>query len=265
MKSSASAFFIRISFRHTLSYSLLLIMIAYLGACHVQSKQPRTQKGLDKSAEPSARVIAGTDLLASGETPVMWRIEMDFEKEFRFVTANGDSLVTTAVSPFVDESEKKDIYKVNCTTGPMVIDIFHKNCSSGGMQAEVRVNRITYKGCASYMENRSLAGNWELEMIDDKPVTDYTPTAPYPNLQIDNSLTKMNGFDGCNTISSSVRAEGDRIRFGPILSTKKFCAHHEAGDMIIRWVSDKLVRYTVSPDILTLYLGNDGRMVFRKK
>lgn len=85
-----------------------------------------------------------------------------------------------------------------------------------------------------------------------------------PTISIDLSTGKMKGFDGCNTINTDLSVQGDRLLFAPLLSTKKFCDGNKTGEIFIRWVSDRLVNYTLTDEILTLYLGNDSRLVFRR-
>lgn len=50
--------------------------------------------------------LSGVDLIATGDQPVSWRLEMDFDKEFRFMNAHADSLVTTAVKPVLMPMER---------------------------------------------------------------------------------------------------------------------------------------------------------------
>lgn len=211
--------------------------------------------------------MKGVDLVAIGEQPVNWRLEMDFDKEFRLMNSRGDSLVVSAVKPVYHEDAKVYIYKANMTQGIIEIHLYKELCKNRGKElfrAEVKTPDQLYLGCYQYQENKGLHGTWELEMIDDKPVTEYAP-ASTPAINIDLSLNKMTGFDGCNTISASLQIQGDRILFAPLMSTKKFCENNQTGEIFIRWISDRLVNYTLTDEILTLNLGNDSRLTFRRK
>ena len=247
--------------------ALLILTALCINAC------TQTKVATGKSKEQSVPLnmetdyrMKGVDLVATGNQPVDWRLEMDFDKEFRFMTKQADSMVTTAVKPVFDSYENKDVFRVNVNKGTMEINIYRDRCKNQGKQmfrVTVKTPDALYTGCYTYLGNSMLQGNWNLELIDEKPVSDFSP-ASTPTISINLASGNMKGFDGCNTISAPLTVQGDRLLFGPLLSTKKFCEGNKTGDIFIRWISDRLVNYSLSDEILTLYLGNDSRMVFRR-
>lgn len=212
----------------------------------------------------------GTDLVAFGDQPQPWRLEMDFDREFRFVSSSGDSMVTSSVKPVVDPATRRQKFSVNSTKGAMEISLFDENCRVAGSRqlgrkCEVLIAQTRYTGCAAYQSNQGLAGKWVLEKIDDTNITTPGNAADMiPYLLFDKSLTKMDGLDGCNRMSSSLSVEGDFIRFGNIASTKKFCQGVTTDEVFRKWISGKLVGFNLNEEILQLYLGNDSRLVFRR-
>jgi heat shock protein HslJ len=49
------------------------------------------------------------------------------------------------------------------------------------------------------------------------------PSARPPSLRLDSKEGRASGFAGCNRFSGSYQLAGDRLTFGPLLSTKMAC------------------------------------------
>ncbi len=115
---------------------------------------------------------------------------------------------------------------------------------------------------ASAAPDRPLAGTrWLLVEIDGQPAGKGAGERP-ADFQL-NEEGQAAGFGGCNRFSGGVKVEGDRLVFGPMMSTMMACAE---GDAIEQAYLSKLVgsvRFGVSGDALVLYGGDDSRPVLR--
>lgn len=71
---------------------------------------------------------------------------------------------------------------------------------------------------------------------------------------------RVGGSDGCNRVSASYRLSGDRIRFGPIATTRKACPGTESLATRFAAALKGAIRFQLAPDRLRLY-GLDGTLV----
>ena len=64
---------------------------------------------------------------------------------------------------------------------------------------------------------------WVLEEIDGRAVSDADFGRERPRLEF-NSEGQLTGSSGCNNISSTYTADGAKLSFGPMITTKMACA-----------------------------------------
>ena len=71
------------------------------------------------------------------------------------------------------------------------------------------------------------------------------------------SVDRVGGATGCNTMGGRYTAEGDRIRFSDLFSTKMACVEEERMRQETRFVGalGRVDRYAISGDTLTLSEG----------
>jgi heat shock protein HslJ len=73
---------------------------------------------------------------------------------------------------------------------------------------------------------------------------------------------RVTGFAGCNSFSSSYTIEGERITFGALATTKKYCA--ETSDFEAIFLKDLATvnRFKVSSNVLELFTLEHGAITF---
>ncbi|MCC7507126.1 MAG: copper resistance protein NlpE N-terminal domain-containing protein [Saprospiraceae bacterium] len=112
--------------------------------------------GTSAAADPFAeRRAAGIDFVGLGTEP-FWSLELDFEKNFRFVPMSGDSLELPAVAV----QEKGGVWRYESKAGTARLDVeIKKETCSDGMSDNVyeyavtlRVNGEEYKGCGILLQ-----------------------------------------------------------------------------------------------------------------
>lgn len=115
---------------------------------------PRTDKaGADDAF--AAKRAAGIDFVGLGTEP-FWSLELDFEKQFRFVHMSGDSLALPAVAG----QEKNGAWHYETKSGASSLDIqIRKEVCSDGMSdreydyaVTIRANGQEYKGCGILLQ-----------------------------------------------------------------------------------------------------------------
>jgi heat shock protein HslJ len=64
--------------------------------------------------------------------------------------------------------------------------------------------------------------DWALVALGDK--SDPIGTGGKPlTLRLDPATSRANGFAGCNSFGGSFELDGEKLKFGPMISTKMFC------------------------------------------
>ncbi len=117
-------------------------------------KAAKESAGEDPFAEKRA---AGIDFIGLGTEP-FWSLELDFEKQFRFVPMSGDSLTLPAVAGM----DKDGGWQYEVRAGKSVMNVLIKKeaCSDGmsdktyDYSVALRVNGQEYKGCGILLFRR---------------------------------------------------------------------------------------------------------------
>jgi heat shock protein HslJ len=82
----------------------------------------------------------------------------------------------------------------------------------------------------------SIEGQWRL--VTYGPTAGQISAAPDVETSIEFKDGQMNGNVGCNGFGGEYDVKGDRIAFGPVMSTMMFCeavAEQEAGTLAVFW------------------------------
>ncbi len=212
----------------------------------------------------------GVDFVATGNTPVNWKLIMDLDQNFEFISDDGNHFIATPVNP----SNMKDVagksYTTNVTNGRMTINIYDQTCNQQGFgkgmgkNVSVAVASQRYWGCGDFLSDNRLNNVWELDSIGNErqDAADYAKGLPY--IQLDLNRKKLSGHDGCNNIAASFEVEGTRIRFAPFISTKMACKGKTAERIFGEYLGGSTVSYFLTGESLVLVLMNDSKLVFRK-
>jgi len=118
---------------------------------------------------------------------------------------------------------------------------------------------IMLAACAPKADSASLTGTWRLKSIG--PTDAPQPAAP----GIDATLTfdkegRMNGNVGCNSFGGDYKLAGDKITFGPIMSTMMACAEPQmTQEQITLQILNESVSYKLDGNTLTI--ARDGAVL----
>lgn len=81
----------------------------------------------------------------------------------------------------------------------------------------------TLSGQKGEESNFSLFGRWNLISINEQPISTEIYTQGIPYIEIKNKDQIVSGFTGCNVIQGHIEISGSRLKFGQIISTKRYC------------------------------------------
>ena len=122
----------------------------------------------------------------------------------------------------------------------------------------------TATAAGSVTASSALQGpRWRLVELDGQPALS-GGGAREPHLIFSrDSVDRVGGATGCNSMGGRYTAEGDRIRFSDLFSTKMACIEEERMRQETRFVGalGRVDRYAISGDTLTLSEG--GTVVAR--
>jgi heat shock protein HslJ len=113
------------------------------------------------------------------------------------------------------------------------------------------------RASASVLEGRY----WRLTELRGQPALP-TPGAREAGLQFAADSMRVSGSGGCNRVSGTYTREGQRLEFGPMISTKMACADQRLTEQESVFLStlSSVNRHEVSGDTLVLF-HDDDRLV----
>lgn len=107
---------------------------------------------------------------------------------------------------------------------------------------------------------------WELQTLTQGTgqATTLRPGLNNPTMQFDGRAAT--GSTSCNSYRAGYASRADLLRFGPAAMTRRACAPQTASlEQQFLTLLRGTNRYTVAGNVLTLYSGADGRLVFQKR
>jgi len=211
----------------------------------------------------------GIDLIASGNNPVNWYLEIDFDKILNFRSADGNNLNILPSFSKKEINTTVETYSTQTDLGQLNIKIFNSSCTGNetslNKKTEVHINTTVYSGCANYLYNHQLNDIWVLETVNNvkQHARDFNKGIPY--LEFNLQENKMTGTDGCKNISSAIEVKGNRIKFSAFALSKVTCSKNMVEKIFSEMLSDKQVDYFMENGKLILYLSDDSKLGFKRK
>lgn len=108
-----------------------------------------------------------------------------------------------------------------------------------------------------------LSGTWELDYISGPRISfeGLFPTKK-PTIEFDLINSRIHGHGSCNSYNATVELDNHDIKIGAIASTKMLCPH--TGEAVFFQTLEKINKFSVSDDQLTLIMGDIAMMRFKK-
>ncbi|MEO6489117.1 MAG: META domain-containing protein [Ferruginibacter sp.] len=209
----------------------------------------------------------GVDLYATGDLPVYWWIEIDFDKKIIFKATDGDEFNVLPAFTKKDTTADARIYQLRTEGGQASIKIYNTDCSatSSTKKVQVSIGNKLYVGCGQYLYDHRINDIWQLDMINNIQQSASAFSTGLPTLQFDLQKNSVNGSDGCNEISSKIELQGSRIRFDVFSSSKRSCNNNKVEKIYHEMLSGKLVDYYEENGRLVFYLIDDSKLIFKRK
>lgn len=113
---------------------------------------------------------------------------------------------------------------------------------------------ILTKEKPSARANNELNTSWELQLINDVPVT---VENKLPSLEFQLNDNRFTGFGGCNQISGPVEPSGNTLKFGAIIATKMACPDLETESQLLKLLNNRTWNYKIEGSNLILSHGDE--------
>ena len=267
-------------YQHNFNMKVFFLIILLFGigfsACKTGSKATiknivATQRNIMPADSIIQKQKKGIDLFAVGNDPVTWSLEVDFDKMISFRSLDGSKLDVLPAFDKKEVSPEKETYLLQTDLGPVIIQVFTEPCMNLGTpesftkKVEVTIKNKHYSGCGKYLFDHQLNDIWVLESIGNINQSAADFAKGLPRLEFNLQTNKMTGSDGCNSIGSNIEIKGDRIKFSPFISTKMACTNNKAEKIFTEMLGNKLVDYYLENGKLILYLGDDSKLIFKRK
>lgn len=259
--------------RFTPIATLLVLTVA----CHPPSKRiaatltPTSGPDATTIADFSRNLRAGDDLVAQGNDPAWSLILNPSKNTLHFRTTTGDSVTTTVPERLIDPDGTLR-YDVPTDAGRIKLLFRPDSCLdklSGqrySYRVEADVRGKTYVGCGESLRPALLlSDNWVLTQFDGKPVTAAPTGREVPRLDIQLTEGRVTGTTGCNRLTGRVRADGQRVQFGPLATTRMACPG-DAGTYESAFLNalQTPLTYRIGEGQLTLLRANKPVLIFKK-
>ncbi len=218
----------------------------------------------------------GIDFTARGNEP-FWSLDIDFDKQIKFTSLTDIAeLNTPVVSGIKSDDGKSTVYHSITGAGEIKITITENTCfdnMSGEkfthtvkIQAKYSTsNQFTeFSGCGKYLMDIKLNDIWVMQEMTGVKLQKEKLNKGLPTFEFHLKDNRFSGHAGCNQMTGSIRVEGNKIKFGPIASTKMACPDMTVEQKVGNALSNKTVTYSIENLKLTLTTIDGLKMVFRK-
>lgn len=213
--------------------------------------------------------LNGVDFFAKGNQPSSWTLEIDFEKNIRFISIDGTQMISSSVKPMELTGKNGIRFTSKATNGEINIFIYDESCNddlSGELfkkRVEVSVNKSLYRGCGSYLYNPALHGKWILQKINNHPISDADFANGPPMLELDLNRNHVSVKEGCTNFKGNINILGSKIKFSNLAISSKCSENRE--NLLIPIISNQMVDYYFRDGLLYFYLKDDGIVIFKRK
>ncbi|HEX6107659.1 MAG TPA: META domain-containing protein, partial [Gemmatimonadales bacterium] len=206
--------------------------------------------------------LLGVEFRAVGQEPG-WLLDIDEGRWLRYVGDYG-STRAFAPAPRRDSAGGTVTYRARSEGRELTVEIREAPCRdvmSGEAYSHtvtVRLDTSEVHGCGRQPELGATTDRyWTLTELEGRPAIAGEPGRE-AHLRLSEHGQRMAGSTGCNSLSGQYRQDGDRLRFGPIVTTLMACADTAlaAQEREFLGMLELVDRSVVAGDEVTLYDGD---------
>ena len=123
----------------------------------------------------------------------------------------------------------------------------------------------SYNGCGYYLKDYRLNDIWVLENINTQALSKTNFVKGFPLLEINFAQKKMFGNTGCNEVNGFMEVQGNKIKFGKLITTYNFCPNKDFEENYLNHLSNKTIPYKLPGNgKLQLQINKDSIYYYKK-
>lgn len=219
---------------------------------------------------------AGIDFTARGNEP-FWSVDIDFDKGVTFISMTDIPELAAPVTEVIEELNGDVVrYHGVTQTGEIIVTISKEACfdnMSGEKFSHTVIVRAKkspdddlseFTGCGKYLMDISLNDIWVMQEMTGIVLKKEDLNKGLPLFEFHLRDNFFSGHAGCNQMTGAIKVEGNKIKFGPIASTKMACPDMIVEQAVGNALSGKTVTYSIENLKLTLIAENGVKMIFKK-
>ena len=267
---------VNIQKNHNLLNAACFIFSLLLMSCNGSKKMPLNTTANNYLNSTSDKFVSNSkpmnviDFYAYGPNEE-WELRMDNEQDFVFKTKDGYVFSTPAVKEVKAQDANVSRYRAVVESGEMIIQLYKQECISKSgkkfpYQVKVEIKRgidkvyKEFNGCGNFVFDERIHDIWVLQKLNGKEVSG--PELPY--IECNTTENRVMGKTGCNNFSGKADFKGNKITFGPLAVTRKFCQNAIYENEFLKAVSPSEMEYTIENRKLILSLNGKEVLVFKK-
>lgn len=218
----------------------------------------------------------GIDFTARGNEP-FWSLDIDFDNQIKLTSLTDIAeLSTPIVSGIKSDDEKTTVYHSTTEAGELKITIIESPCSDN-MSGEKFTHKVKiqakrsvdnqfkeFSGCGKYLMDMRLNDIWVMQEMTGVVLKKEELNKGLPIFEFHLKDNRFSGHAGCNQMNGSIKVEGNKIKFGPIASTKMACPNMKVEQAVGNALSSKTLTYSIENLKLTLVNKDDVKIIFKK-
>jgi heat shock protein HslJ/uncharacterized membrane protein len=222
------------------------------------------------------KLAKGIGFYAIGNEP-SWSLDIDFDKGMRFKSLTTVSELNT---PPGREAKAQDAdvtrYFTETEAGTLIATVLRGECvdtMSGErfpFRVRVEVKRsidadyTLFEGCGYYVVDDRLNDIWVLTRLGNRTLTVEDFAKGLPIIEFHLADNRVAGNSGCNRLSGSFQAKGDKITIGQLATTRMACSNMAFEHKFLSMITNRTLRYTINDDHLVLTDDEDIILAFDK-
>ena len=222
------------------------------------------------------KLTQGIGFYAVGNEP-SWSLDIDFDKGMWFKSLTTVSELNT---PPGREAKAQDAdvtrYFAETEAGTLIATVLRGECvdSMSGerfpFRVRVEVKRsidadyTLFEGCGRYVVDDRLNDIWVLTRLGNRTLTAEDFAKGLPAIEFHLADSRVTGNAGCNRLSGSFQARGDKITFGQLATTRMACSNMAVEREYLSMITDKTLRYAIDDGRLVLTDDKDITLAFYK-
>jgi heat shock protein HslJ len=133
-----------------------------------------------------------------------------------------------------------------------------------GAKRSIDADFTLFEGCGRYVVDYRLNDTWVLTRLGERILKTEDFSKGLPIIEFHLADSRVAGNSGCNGLSGSFQAKGNKVAFGQLATTRMACSNMAFEHKFLSMITNRTLRYTINGDHLVLTDDKDITLAFDK-